>query len=236
MGKRLSTGIRSLDKLLSGGYPEGSVIEICGDSGTGKTTLGLQFLSQGSEKKEKGVYISFEQSAADVQATAKTFNMDMKNVEVIQLAPDNFEDTIERISSLLNRSKATRAVIDSATTLSLYVTKPEWMTRGALRTPKLTRTLYVPGEGDERRALYSLTSLIKQSGVTTLLISERREGGSRTAEETLRFLVDGIVTLRSMVLGEALNRALEVNKMRFTPVKTGSLSIDFGKNGITIVK
>jgi len=44
MAKRVKSGIKGLDKLVGGGFPEKSVVLISGGPGTGKTTLGLQYL------------------------------------------------------------------------------------------------------------------------------------------------------------------------------------------------
>jgi circadian clock protein KaiC len=48
-GARMLSGIDQLDTMLGGGLPESSTTMILGPSGTGKTTLGLQFLSKCSE-------------------------------------------------------------------------------------------------------------------------------------------------------------------------------------------
>ena len=44
MTQRLSTGIPGLDEVLRGGLLPGQLFEVRGTAGTGKTTLGLQFL------------------------------------------------------------------------------------------------------------------------------------------------------------------------------------------------
>jgi circadian clock protein KaiC len=44
---RISTGVQELDNLLSGGLAPGHLYLMDGDSGTGKITLGIQFLMDG---------------------------------------------------------------------------------------------------------------------------------------------------------------------------------------------
>ncbi|MCX6775228.1 MAG: hypothetical protein NT130_00005, partial [Candidatus Micrarchaeota archaeon] len=52
--KRVPTGIEELDKIIDGGFPEGSTILVKGSPGTLKTILGLQFLYNGAKLyKEK---------------------------------------------------------------------------------------------------------------------------------------------------------------------------------------
>src|SRR5690606_35161691 len=44
-GERLSTGSAAIDELMDGGVYKGSVTMVTGISGTGKTVLGVQFLT-----------------------------------------------------------------------------------------------------------------------------------------------------------------------------------------------
>ena len=53
--KYVSTGIPGLDNILTGGFPQGHFFLVEGEPGTGKTTLGLQFLMNGAAKGERGI-------------------------------------------------------------------------------------------------------------------------------------------------------------------------------------
>jgi predicted ATP-dependent serine protease len=55
---RLRTGITGLDDILWGGLPAGHVYLIEGDPGSGKTTMGLQFLLQGVANGESPRFTS----------------------------------------------------------------------------------------------------------------------------------------------------------------------------------
>ena len=60
--KRATTGIKGLDDMLNGGFVPGSMTLLRGAPGTGKTSLGLQYLIHGAKKKnENGLLISFEE-------------------------------------------------------------------------------------------------------------------------------------------------------------------------------
>ena len=48
--ERVSTGLPSLDIALGGGIPEGKVIEVMGNEGSGKTSLSLQVLAEIQKK------------------------------------------------------------------------------------------------------------------------------------------------------------------------------------------
>lgn len=58
---RVSTGIQGLDPLIGGGFIEGKVYLISGESGTGKTVFGLQFLFNGLAQGQNGIYISSDE-------------------------------------------------------------------------------------------------------------------------------------------------------------------------------
>ncbi|MFQ6057188.1 MAG: RAD55 family ATPase, partial [Methanosarcinales archaeon] len=47
MATRVNTGVKGLDEMLDNGLLPGRVILISGSSGTGKTTLGMQFIYNG---------------------------------------------------------------------------------------------------------------------------------------------------------------------------------------------
>ena len=57
--ERVKTGISTLDEILLGGFPRGSIILVAGGPGTGKTIFAAQFIHSGATKyNEKGVYVS----------------------------------------------------------------------------------------------------------------------------------------------------------------------------------
>src|SRR2546427_11440246 len=56
---RVPTGVPSLDKIIEGGLRRGDCVIVAGQPGTGRTTLGLQFLYHGATRcGENGVYAS----------------------------------------------------------------------------------------------------------------------------------------------------------------------------------
>jgi circadian clock protein KaiC len=59
---RSSTGNAALDGLIGGGIMKGTSVMICGASGVGKTTLAATIAAAACERKERTLYISFEES------------------------------------------------------------------------------------------------------------------------------------------------------------------------------
>ncbi|MGK7295062.1 MAG: ATPase domain-containing protein [Candidatus Wenzhouxiangella sp. M2_3B_020] len=67
------TGIASLDRLSHGGLPDRQATLIVGETGTGKTVLALQILAHAVAEGDGGVFISFEESPAQVRRNADSF-------------------------------------------------------------------------------------------------------------------------------------------------------------------
>ena len=76
------TGIRGLDVILSEGIPRGNVILVEGAVGTGKTTLGVEFVYRGaSEFDEPGLIVLFEVSPDKIVRDAAHFGWDLPALE-----------------------------------------------------------------------------------------------------------------------------------------------------------
>ena len=80
---RISTGIPGLDDILQGGLLPGRVYLVHGEPGTGKTTLGLHFLSTG----EDGLFITFGQSAEHLRCDAGSLGLNISGVSILDLTP-----------------------------------------------------------------------------------------------------------------------------------------------------
>ena len=59
---RITTGIKTLDSIIDGGFPENSTILISGSPGSGKTLFSLNFLLEGARKNERCCYISLSET------------------------------------------------------------------------------------------------------------------------------------------------------------------------------
>jgi circadian clock protein KaiC len=75
--ERVSTGVDRLDTLVGGGYMRGTSILISGAPGTSKTTLSAAFLSAATERGEKGLFVSFDESAEQIRLNARSVGIDL---------------------------------------------------------------------------------------------------------------------------------------------------------------
>ena len=74
---RVSSGVARLDGLVSGGYLRGSSILISGAPGTSKTSLSANFAAAACERGEKALFISFDESAAQVVSNMRSIGLDL---------------------------------------------------------------------------------------------------------------------------------------------------------------
>src|SRR5260370_38797562 len=85
--KRLSTGITGLHEVLHGGLLQHRSYLVRGTAGTGKTTLGLHFLTAGAANGEKSLLITLGTPEARIRLDAKTFGFDLTGIPIIDLTP-----------------------------------------------------------------------------------------------------------------------------------------------------
>jgi len=67
------TGVPGLDRLSRGGLPNAQATLVVGEAGTGKTVLGLQILAHAVGHGQGGVFVTFEESPAQVRRNADSF-------------------------------------------------------------------------------------------------------------------------------------------------------------------
>ncbi len=82
LSRRLQSGIVGLDNMLGGGFPEGKVVLILGEPGTGKTILCSQYLHWGAmEKDEKGIFFGMNESKSRLMMEMQSLGMNFANLE-----------------------------------------------------------------------------------------------------------------------------------------------------------
>ena len=128
--QKCPTGIQGLDEITAGGLPRGRPTLVCGDAGSGKTILAMQFLARGiTEFDEPGVFVAFEENSQDL-----ALNMASMGVDVQRLCADNrlaidwvhvdaadieeageydLEGLFIRVQCAVQRVQARRIVLDS---------------------------------------------------------------------------------------------------------------------------
>jgi len=199
--KRIPTGIKGLDELVEGGFPEGSLILLAGSTGTGKSTFAMNFLVEGAMEGEPGLYISLEESADSNKIQMKLFGWPIdelieKNLLMLtQPELYDFEKLITHIEDSVAKIGAKRLVIDSISLISMYF-KDEFKVR---------------------RSLLDLEQVLKSLGCTAIAISEIKEDGKGVSLYGVEeYVVDGVIVLYFVKRENVYSRAISIRKMRST--------------------
>ena len=201
----IKIGIPGLDEMLCGGIPEGHTVAIMGSPGTGKSTFVLQFIHTGLQNGENCVYISLEESEANLIKTALIYGWDLrpyienKKLTLVNLNTLNFKAMITRFESelpkLLTSFNIKRIAIDPIT---LY-------------------EMLFDTESERRDHLFNFAQVIKETGITAVMTSEiSQENPYYSKYGLIEYITDGVIVLRQVrhVDLEAVTTFLEVIKMR----------------------
>ena len=170
--KRLSTGIKELDRVSGGGLVPGSVILVGGDPGIGKSTLLLQVSASiaASEGNPECYYISGEEAIDQVRIRAKRLNLEQTPVKLAS------STEVKDIIATLEKSKAAVVVIDS------------------IQTMYLDEVESTPGSVAQVRACaYELIKLAKRKGFVLFLVGHVTKQGSLAGPRVLEHMVDTVL-------------------------------------------
>ena len=109
--KRVSTGMKELDRVLGGGIVQGSMVLVGGDPGIGKSTLLLQVCRNLSKQKIKVLYISGEESLQQIKIRAERIGTFDDSLKLF------CETNLDTIRAVIDREKPQIVVIDSIQTM-----------------------------------------------------------------------------------------------------------------------
>jgi KaiC domain protein len=231
--RRVQTKIPGLDEILNGGIPERNVVLVSGGPGTGKTILSQQFLWNGLQIGEAGIYVALEEHPVQIRQNMLQFGWNVRPYEeknqfalidaftagigkareyekYIVTDLSDIREFIDVLSQAVKDINAKRVVIDSVT--SLYINKPS-LARGIILQLK--------------RALAGL-------GCTTLFVSQISVGERGFGGPGVEHGVDGIIRLDLDEIDGELKRSLIVWKMRGTSHSMRRHPFDITDKGIIV--
>lgn len=163
-------GIEEFDRVLGGGVVAGSVVLIGGDPGIGKSTLLMQALVGFAQQGKSALYVTGEESAAQVALRARRVGM---SPDVLLLATTELAD----VEAALAATHYDVVVIDSVQTL---------------RTGELSAG---PGSVAQLREVTGqLTQIAKQRNTAIFLIGHVTKDGGLAGPKVLEHLVDAVLS------------------------------------------
>ena len=167
---RTPTGLEELDRTLGGGVVEGGVVLIGGDPGIGKSTLLLQALDALQRKGMNTLYVTGEESGAQVALRSRRLGLDNSQVQVLA------EIQLEKILATLQTEQPNIAVIDSIQTVY---------------SDQLTSA---PGSvAQVRECAAHLTRAAKATGTAIVLVGHVTKEGALAGPRVLEHMVDTVL-------------------------------------------
>lgn len=210
--------------MLHGGLVAGSIALVQGAPGTGKTTVGMQFLHEGVQQHDDaGLLITFEQFPHTLYRDAATHGWNLRDLErqgrlrVVFTSPRVFLASLREptspLSTAIRDMDVRRVVVDSVTQFQTLTRQPT-----------------------ELRAHYNyLTNGLRREGITSLLISE--DAGSnlvRSDRGRLAFLVDAVILLRYVEIDSVMQRAVAVIKARGSNHDKAIRRLEISRGGVSV--
>lgn len=167
-GNRTASGIGELDRVLGGGIVQGAVMLIGGDPGIGKSTLMLQIA--GNLKDRKLLYVSGEESPAQIKMRADRLGLTLENFLVLP------ETNLDTVIAAIEAESPDFVVIDSIQTVFI---------------PELESS---PGTITQLRESASLLiRTAKSTNIPIFIVGHITKDGSIAGPKTIEHMVDVVL-------------------------------------------
>lgn len=228
--QRAPTGNVGLDAILRGGLPSGRMYLLEGSPGSGKTTLGIEFLLEGRRLGEPVLYVTLSESREELLVVAESHGLSLDGVSIFELASADeavglgaeqsilhpweaeLGQTVALIRSEVERIKPARVVFDSLSELRLLAQDP-------LRF---------------RRQVLALKQFFDPRGATVLLVDDLA-GIASAGDGHLHSICHGVITLERLTLDfGAARRRLQVQKLRGVDFMAGYHDLSIKRGGLDI--
>jgi circadian clock protein KaiC len=225
---RAATGIEGLDSILGGGFPVNRMYLVEGDPGAGKTTLALQFLLDGAEKGEQGVYATLSETEEELRDVARSHGWSLDGITICELQtaeeslkadsqytffhPSEVElsETTRSVLETVERVKPARVVFDSLSEMRL-------LARDSLRY---------------RRQILALKHYFTGRSCTVMLLDYT---DATTSDFQLQSLTHGVLSLEQLTPGYGRQRRrLRVQKVRGIPYRDGYHDYSIETGGLQV--
>jgi circadian clock protein KaiC len=196
--ERVSSGIPVLDTMLAGGYWPGAATLVAGPAGSGKTIMGLHFISSGAHRGEPGIIANFQENPTQLERVARGFGWSLAadGIELLYRSPvDLYVDQwVYELLAAIDRTGAKRVLIDSLGDLAFAA-------------------------GDKvryREYIYSLVQRCSRLGISLLMTFELAELFElvRLSDIGVSHVSDNVVVLQYQRRQSEIKRTLIVLKTR----------------------
>ena len=188
--ERTKTGLSELDRVLGGGFVQGSLTLVGGDPGIGKSTLLLQICQKLGEQDKNILYVSGEES-----------------VQQIKIRADRLEITTEKLKLL---SETNLNIIESV----IAKENPDYVIIDSIQTMFIDEVSSAPGSVSQvREATSRLMHLGKGKNISLIIVGHVTKDGAIAGPKILEHMVDTVLYFEGDK--QASYRILRAVKNRF---------------------
>jgi circadian clock protein KaiC len=128
--EQLKSGIDGLDKIIGGGLWKGSMTLLSGGTGTGKTTMALQFALEGARLGVPSLYVNLQENPAQLARSVRNLcgrEMDESGLNMLYISPVEvqIDSIIVTLFAMIQEKDIERVVIDSIGDLAMAASDPQ---------------------------------------------------------------------------------------------------------------
>lgn len=214
---KVSTGVPGLDEILGGGLPAGRVILILGGPGTGKTILATQFIVDGLNRGEGGVFVSLDEAKFHYYSEMSKFGWDLEKYERDKMFSFLDASPIRHLPGEVKVGKLTIGRRDFSMLSLIEGIKSAVKDVSAKRLavdPLASLIFQYPDAVERRTALLDLIEALVGLGTTTILTSELSSMGLEREIQLEEYIAHGVILLQTFHVGRSMSRAIQIEKMR----------------------
>ncbi len=224
----LPTGVSSLDDILFGGLPRGRVYLVEGDPGTGKTTLGTQFLLEGKRLGESCLYVTLSESKSELELAAQSHGWSLDGVPIAEFVPAEADFSGEDQYTVFHPSE-----VELATTIKKLIAEIEHINPDRLVIDALTEfRLLAQDPIRYRRQLLALKQFFTGRNTTVLLLDDTTHHHN---DLQVKSIVHGVLRLENLQRSYGVSRRrIQIVKLRGRGYREGYHDYTIGREGVVI--
>ncbi len=227
--ERLYTGVSGLDDILLGGLPRGHLYLVEGNPGTGKTTLGLQFLLTGIGKGERVLYITLSESQQELRQSALSHGWSSDSLLICELAPPEEDLKPETQYTVFHPSEVELADTMAAISREIDAVQPQRLVFDSLSELRMLARDPLK----YRRQILALKRHLAGRDCTTLMLDDGTAEGGQDLQ--LQSIAHGVIHMETINRDYGVNRRrLQIYKVRGARYSAGFHDYTIERGGVTV--